>query len=65
MCVPIDRHRTIDVAGDVEVLDLPASAVATIMHRGSYQNMEEAYASIASWIHARGHTVLGRRGRSI
>jgi effector-binding domain-containing protein len=59
MCVPIDRHRTIDAGDDVEVLDLPASAVAAIVHRGPYEDMGQAYAAIASWIHARGHTVLG------
>jgi effector-binding domain-containing protein len=59
MCVPIDRHRTIDSGDDVEVLDLPASAMVAIVHRGSYEEMGEAYASIASWIHARGHAILG------
>jgi effector-binding domain-containing protein len=59
MCVPIGRDRAIEAGDDVEVLDLPASAMVAIVHRGSYEDMGEAYASIASWIHARGHAILG------
>lgn len=59
MCVPIDPQCAIEPGADVEVLDLPASAMAAIVHRGPYEHMEEAYASIASWIHARGHAILG------
>jgi effector-binding domain-containing protein len=59
MCVPIDRHCPLAFGDDVEVVTLPASAMATIVHRGPYEDMGEAYASIASWIHARGHAILG------
>jgi effector-binding domain-containing protein len=59
MCVPIDPQCAIESGADVEVVDLPASAMAATVHRGPYENMEEAYASIASWIHARGHAILG------
>jgi effector-binding domain-containing protein len=58
-CVPIDRHCAIESGDDVEVLDLPASAMAAIVHRGPYEDMAEAYASVASWIHDRGHAILG------
>jgi effector-binding domain-containing protein len=59
MCVPIGPQHVIEAGGDVEVLDLPASAMAAVVHRGPYEDMAEAYAAIASWIHVRGHAILG------
>jgi effector-binding domain-containing protein len=59
MCVPIDPQCAIESGDGVEVAVLPASAMAAIVHRGPYEDMQEAYASVASWIHARGHAIVG------
>lgn len=33
--------------------------VASIIHRGSYDNIGQSYAADAAWIQARGHSIIG------
>lgn len=51
-------------ASSNEVLVIDGGAVASIVHRGSYQSMGDTYASVAAWIHEHGHTPTGP-GREI
>lgn len=48
----------------VEVIELPGGAVASIMHKGSYAEMGDTYASIGMWVHQHGHSQVGP-GREI
>lgn len=57
MCVPIGVP--IEDADRVRCAELAGGAVATIIHRGPYDDMDEAYAAIGAWIHERGHRVIG------
>jgi len=40
-------------------VELPESATATVLHRGSYADMGASYAAAAGWIQQHGHTVTG------
>ena len=55
MCVPIADG----VADDLDTVTVPAGAAASIIHRGSYENMGESYATVAAWIQQRGHSITG------
>ena len=57
MCVPIGI-ATAD-ADDIEIIELPASVTASIVHRGSYDDMGASYAAVSTWIQAHGHSILG------
>lgn len=57
MCVPIAVSTE---GGDgVEIIEIEAGATASIVHHGSYNDMGESYATVAKWIHERGHRILG------
>ena len=57
MCVPIaDPIVETDGIANVEV---PAGAVASIVHHGSYADMGPTYASVGVWIQEHGHTTTG------
>lgn len=55
MCIPVDAAS----ADGLNTVTLPAGDAASIIHRGSYDNMGETYATIASWVQQRGHTITG------
>lgn len=67
MCVPIPTDTGsvllgdawLDNSEDIQIVELPATAVAAITHEGSYANMGESYATVVSWIHEHGHSILG------
>jgi effector-binding domain-containing protein len=57
MCIPIaDPIAETDDIGNVEV---PAGAVASIVHHGSYADMGPTYASVGVWIQEHGHNTTG------
>lgn len=64
MAVPIaaaftgDTPDTADTAS-VEIFELPADPTASVMHKGSYGNMGEAYATVVAWIAEHGHNIVG------
>ena len=55
MCIPVAEGS----ADDLETVTLPAGAAASIIHRGSYDNMGESYATVAAWVQQRGHSITG------
>jgi len=57
MCVPVTGSDV--VSDDTQVIVLEEGAAASIMHRGSYENMGETYATVAAWLQERGHHVTG------
>ena len=58
MCVPV--AALFDGAPDgVEVIELDPETTASIVHRGSYDDMGKSYAEVATWIHERGHRIAG------
>jgi len=57
MCVPI--AKPIQPGDGIDIVDVPAGTVASVIHRGPYDEMGKAYASVAAWIHERGHRSTG------
>ena len=58
MCVPISPTIS-DAIDGVETIEITAETTASVLHRGSYDDMGESYATVASWIHERGHRIVG------
>ena len=40
-------------------MELAAETAASIVHKGSYDNMGESYATVVAWIQERGHAMVG------
>ena len=65
MCVPIAEGSAEGVvggegsAGGLQAVTVPAGGAASIIHRGSYDNMGESYATVAAWAQQRGHEITG------
>ena len=45
--------------GGVRVYELPAAIVASAIHAGSYQRLQEAYNSLLRWVSNNGYQVAG------
>ena len=58
------RHRTAhpSVPG-LDVLELPAATVASVVRRGAVQSMDEAHQVIARWAESNGHAANVEQGR--
>lgn len=56
MCVPVAEVAELE---GTTIVSLPAGAAASIVHRGSYEDMGETYATVATWIQERGHQLIG------
>jgi len=68
-----DEHKTSDIDSEaviylkqplpaderVKVYELPAAAMASVVHKGSYNNFRYAYEALGRWIEANGYTVVG------
>lgn len=57
LCVPV--ARTVPLGGGIRVIAVDAGVVASVTHRGSYEQMGTAYAAMAAWIQQRGHRIVG------
>lgn len=57
MCVPIARSVAND--GRTDIVEVPASDAASLVHRGSYEDLSASYNALAAWVHERGHRLLG------
>jgi effector-binding domain-containing protein len=57
LCVPVGQ--AFESSSDVEALTVAGGPVSSIVHRGSYADMADSYATIAGWIHERGHRIVG------
>lgn len=62
MCVPV-ADATIaqgDAPGEeADAVVVPGGAAASIIHRGSYEDMGRSHAAAAAWIQERGHQITG------
>ncbi len=58
MSVPVADGTDLDDA-EFELTNIPAGSTACIVHKGSYANMGESYATVVSWITERGHGIVG------
>jgi len=62
---PGDISLCVPIAGPLESYDginseeIQEGTVVSVIHRGPYDEMGGAYASVASWIHERGHSTTG------
>ena len=59
MAVPIDTSLQSADDSDICVIILPAGSTASVIHKGSYADMGESYATVVSWIHEHGHNIVG------
>lgn len=57
MCVPI--AGTFEDGGDISVMEIPEGATASVLHRGSYEDMGASHATATRWIHQHGHSLTG------
>lgn len=57
MCVPVDE--AIEAGNGIEIIELPSAAAACVVHQGGYDDLSASYNAVASWIHERGHRILG------
>ena len=63
MCIPV--ADTVDLEAEpadghpVTSMVFEGGVVASIVHRGSYDNMGQTYATMAAWIQERGHSITG------
>lgn len=57
MCVPVAVGA--ETTDDTSVVHIPAGAAAAIVHQGSYDDMGQTYATVATWIQQRGHHIVG------
>ncbi len=58
MCVPI-ASTIDDAAYGVDTIELAAETAASVLHKGSYDDIGESYAEIANWIQEGGHRIVG------
>ena len=58
MCVPVDQ-AAVNGDDDLGSIAIGAGAAASIIHRGSYEDMGRSHAAIAAWIQERGHQIVG------
>jgi len=49
----------ITATGEVQVYELPATTVASAIHAGSYQRLQEAYDALLRWVGNNGYQVAG------
>jgi effector-binding domain-containing protein len=68
-----DEYKTSDIDGEavvylkqaipeserVKVCELPAITVASVVHKGAYNRLNQAYEAIGRWIEANGYKIVG------
>lgn len=57
MCIPVGE--IVEAGGGTEMVEIDAQVSASIVHRGSYEDMGKSYNTVAAWIHERGHRIVG------
>ncbi|MEM9563649.1 MAG: MerR family transcriptional regulator [Actinomycetota bacterium] len=48
--LPVTAPAPIDPSTGVELVELPATTVAVAVHEGSYDDIDDAYASLGAWV---------------
>ncbi len=51
--------QSIPEGGRVKVYELPAATVASVVHKGAYNALNQAYEAIGRWIEANGYRITG------
>jgi DNA-binding transcriptional MerR regulator len=51
--------KPIEAGGRVQVYELPSCQVASVIHAGAWERMDEAYNALAAWIGENGYTPCG------
>jgi effector-binding domain-containing protein len=51
--------QSIPEGGRVKVYELPAATVASVVHKGAYNRLNQAYEAIGRWIEANGYRIAG------
>ncbi|OGO13032.1 MAG: transcriptional regulator [Chloroflexi bacterium RBG_13_66_10] len=51
--------RPVPESGRVKVYELPGATVASLVHRGTYGSIDQAYAALMGWIEANGYRLAG------
>lgn len=63
MCIPVapghDLSNLEPTGAGTAVVSIPEGSAASIIHRGSYDDMGESYATVFAWIQERGHEIAG------
>ncbi|HLG62922.1 MAG TPA: MerR family transcriptional regulator [Ktedonosporobacter sp.] len=68
-----NEHKTSDIDGEaavclkqplaangrVKVYELPAATMASVIHKGAYNKLSQAYEALGRWIEANGYTIVG------
>ena len=57
LCEPVDAER--ESGPRVQVQDLPAATMASLVLHGSYDQFTEAYGALMQWIQANGYRIVG------
>lgn len=57
MCVPV--VEPVETSDRTEVVEFPAGAAASVVQRGGYEGLSASYNAVASWLHERGHRIVG------
>ena len=57
LCVPV--RDSVSLSAGVEIVRFDESAVASVVHHGSYEEMGESYATVSAWIQRHGHRITG------
>jgi DNA-binding transcriptional MerR regulator len=52
-------HEPLTASNRVQVYELPAASVASVIHQGSDETCSQAYLAARSWIESQGHTIAG------
>jgi len=56
-CVPV--KRPVGTSARLHLVEIAMGTAASLVHRGGYDDLSESYNALASWIHERGHRILG------
>jgi AraC family transcriptional regulator len=57
LCIPVGEP--VEASAGIDVLTVAGGPVSSIVHHGAYTDTAPAYATIAGWIHERGHSITG------
>ena len=59
ICVPVERAPEAPLTGRLELVDVPACALAWTVHRGPYREVRPAYSALYGWMEEHGHAPAG------
>ena len=57
LCFPV--NKTAEPEGEMGIKELPVFTVASLIHRGPYENLCETYKKLTDWIKDNGYKIIG------